>query len=73
MFVLLINLMKFCIWTKRNMCRFEFHKVTSLTIKCVFMNLISLRIKADFIRFIPDAKGPYPARACVGVIMNFYD
>ena len=21
----------------------------------------------------PDAKWPYPAKACVGVIMNFYD
>ena len=50
MFVLLINLMKFCIWTKRNICKFEFHNVTSLTIKCFFMNLISLRIKADFAR-----------------------
>ena len=50
MFVLLVNLMKFCIWTKRNLCKFELHKVTKLSIKFLFMNLISLRIKADFAR-----------------------
>ena len=50
MFVLLVNLMKFCIWTKRNLCKFELHKVTKLSIKFIFMNLISLRIKADFAR-----------------------
>ena len=42
--------MKFSIWTKRNICKFEFRKVTSLTITFYFMNFISLRIKADFIR-----------------------
>ena len=48
-FALLIHFMQFCIWTNRNLCKFELHKVTHLVI-IFFMNLISSRIKADFTR-----------------------
>lgn len=48
--LLLINLLKFCIWCKRNQAKHEFKKVTTICIKAFFIRTLSLRIKADFER-----------------------
>ena len=49
--MLLINLVKFCIWTLRNQAKHEFLKVTHICIKTMFIRTLRLRIKADFARF----------------------
>ena len=49
--VLLVNILKFCIWTKRNQSKHEFKKVSTLCIKALFIRTLTLRIKADFVRF----------------------
>ena len=48
--LLLVNLLKFCIWTKRNQAKHEMEKVTILSIKALFVRTLTLRIKADFYR-----------------------
>ena len=49
-FVLLVNLLKHCIWFKRNQAKHNFLKVNTLNIKSLFISTLSLRIKADFQR-----------------------
>ena len=49
-FVLLVNLLKHCIWFQRNQAKHEFLKVNTLNIKSLFISTLSLRIKADFQR-----------------------
>lgn len=49
--MLMINLLKFCIWTKRNQAKHEFKKVSPTCIKAFFIRTLSLRIKADFERY----------------------
>ena len=48
--VLLVNMLKHCIWFKRNQCKHEFLKANTSHNKSVFISIISLRIKADFHR-----------------------
>ena len=52
--MLLVNLVKYCIWTIRNEAKHEFRQVTPLGIKACFIRTLSLRLKTDFERFPPD-------------------
>jgi hypothetical protein len=49
--VLLVNTLKYCIWTMRNLCKHEFKKVMTQDIKAFFIHTLTMRIKADFQRF----------------------
>ena len=57
--MLLVNLVKYCIWIIRNEAKHEFRKVTPLCIKAYFIRTLSLRIKTDFERFPPDTFSKY--------------
>ena len=52
--ILLVNLMKYCIWITRNEAKHERKNVTTIGIKAFFIRTLSSRIRADFVRFDPD-------------------
>jgi len=60
--ILLINTMKYCIWSVRNMAKHEFKQATTLSIKSMFIRTLSLRIKADFKRLDRDTFSEYWCR-----------
>ena len=48
--LLLVNMLKYCIWIKRNEVKHEQKKISNSNIKAFFINTLTLRIKADFNR-----------------------
>ena len=52
--ILLVNLMKYCIWITRNEAKHERKNVTTIDIKAFFITTLSSRIRADFVRFDSD-------------------
>ena len=60
--MLLINVVKFCIWTLRNQAKLEFLKVTHICIKTMFLRTLRLRIKTYFTRFSSSTFGKYWCR-----------
>ena len=52
--ILLVNLMKYCIWITRNEAKHESKNVTKIGIKAFFIRTLSSRIRADFVRFDSD-------------------
>ena len=53
--ILLVNLMKYCIWITRNEAKHESKNVTTIGIKAFFIRTLSSRIRADFVRFDSDS------------------
>ena len=49
--LLLVNLLKSCIWNKRNEAKYNKKIVTALGIKSLFISILKSRIKADHQRF----------------------
>ena len=49
--LLLVNLLKSCIWKKRNEAKYNKKIVTALGIKSLFLSIVKSRIKADHQRF----------------------
>ena len=52
--ILLVNLMKYCIWITRNEAKHESKNVTTIGIKAFFIRTLSSRIRADHKRFDSD-------------------
>ena len=46
--LLLVNMLKYCVWIKRNEVKHEQKKISTSNIKAFFINTLILRINADF-------------------------